>query len=82
MRNVDIEKKSKGFGTFVEEKQKCRYIGEERGTCVKEKKQEGKRIKKKKDGRKLYKYIYIFFKKERNVMSQYFYNFSQKNSKY
>ena len=45
--NVDIEKKSKGFGTFVEEKQKCRYIGEERGTCVKEKKQEGKGLKKK-----------------------------------
>ena len=36
--NVDIEKKSKGFGTFVEEKQKCGYIGEERGTCVNEKK--------------------------------------------
>ena len=32
MRNVDIEKKSKGFGTFVEEKQKCRYIGEEWGS--------------------------------------------------
>ena len=61
----------------MEEKQKCRYIGEERGTCVKEKKQEGKRIKKKKDGRKLY----ILKEKERNLMSQYFYNFSQKNSK-
>ena len=59
-RNVDIEKKSKGFGTFVEEKQKCRYIGEERGTCVKEKKQEGKRIKKKKMEEN-YIYIYIFF---------------------
>ena len=60
MRNVDIEKKSKGFGTFVEEKQKCRYIGEERGTCVKEKKQEGKRIKKKKRMEENYIYIYIF----------------------
>ena len=43
-RNVDIEKKSKECGTCVEEKQKRRYIGEERGTCVKEKKQEGKKI--------------------------------------
>ena len=36
----------------MEGKQKCRYIGEERGTCVKEKKQEGKKIffkKKKKE---------------------------------
>ena len=33
--------------------------------------------KKNKDGRKLY----ILKEKERNLMSQYFYNFSQKNSK-
>ena len=67
-RNVDIEKKSKGFGTFVEEKQKCRYIGEERGTCVKEKKQEGKRIKKKRWKKIIYIYIF-FFKREKSYVT-------------
>ena len=51
--NVDIEKKSKGCGTFEEEKQKCGYIGEERGTCVKEKKQEGKKRKRQRKKREI-----------------------------
>ena len=37
----------------MEEKQKCGYIGEERGTCVKEKKQEGKKRKRQRKKREI-----------------------------